>query len=234
MNALWSALLSKDKSFVRESLDDLWPHLNDSEPIHKRLSMELLDECAICHESVSDDRPVDVTECRHHFHSDCLALWTRRHGSCPVCRAHVGKRHDLRTTVRQLKRDAWRWQYDSFDVLGQILEAFNQEPSAPYAELFVDGATRVELLIDFTDTSRRYNSYHKDMYKKEMPASSLIKRDLEVIANEWSMILSRFPERRHQLMVAMNKGSSIAHAYQDYGAAEHYLAQVNRIALHNR
>jgi hypothetical protein len=137
--------------------------------------------------------------------------------------------------VRKLRRNRWSWQYDSDTVFQHLRGVITREPPAgPYSELFVDGATRVELLIDFEGVSSRFNDYYKDLYRAEMPAASPIKRDLEVIANEWALILSRFPERRHQLMVAMDRGSGLADTRGDRGAADHYRAQVRRICLHDR
>lgn len=242
-NAMWAAMQSRHNSFIQETIDDLWPHLNASEAIHKRLSMEVGNECAICYEELSiAERPLKTTQCNHSFHGDCLGLWILRHGSCPICRANISVANTvntstatLRSLVRKLRRNRWSWIYDSNSIFQQLIGAFHREPpSGPYSELFVDGATRVELLIDFETTSRNFNDYYEDLYKVEMPPSSPIKRDLEMIANEWTLILSRFPERRHQLMVAMDRGGGIADARGDRGAADHYRAQVRRICLHDR
>jgi hypothetical protein len=46
-------------------------------------------ECSICLESLKGKR-VEILECLHGFHYDCVEKWLRkRKGSCPKCRSDV-------------------------------------------------------------------------------------------------------------------------------------------------
>ena len=41
-------------------------------------------ECPICMEVVVHD--VEITKCKHVFHSKCLSEWSNSHDTCPCCR----------------------------------------------------------------------------------------------------------------------------------------------------
>ncbi|GJN00114.1 hypothetical protein PR202_ga17275 [Eleusine coracana subsp. coracana] len=47
-------------------------------------------ECAICLEPFRQGQLCsEVPACRHAFHRDCLGLWAKSKGSCPLCRAKI-------------------------------------------------------------------------------------------------------------------------------------------------
>ncbi|GJN00113.1 hypothetical protein PR202_ga17274 [Eleusine coracana subsp. coracana] len=47
-------------------------------------------ECAICLEPLRQGQLCsEVPVCRHAFHKDCLGLWAKSKGSCPLCRAKI-------------------------------------------------------------------------------------------------------------------------------------------------
>lgn len=46
------------------------------------------DPCAICRDPCTAEAWA-VLACSHTYHRTCLAAWTARHPSCPLCRAHV-------------------------------------------------------------------------------------------------------------------------------------------------
>lgn len=48
-------------------------------------------ECAICINSLTHGiESVVQLSCSHKFHATCLAIWARRKGTCPICRAPLG------------------------------------------------------------------------------------------------------------------------------------------------
>ena len=48
-------------------------------------------ECAICLRAFEAGEALTKLPCNeaHRFHSACLRPWLERHGSCPMCRAHL-------------------------------------------------------------------------------------------------------------------------------------------------
>lgn len=67
-------------------------------------------ECSICNESVFFQRaiPVQIQQCNHVFHKECLHEWCRRTRmnacSCPLCRVNFNFRRGLRNVKTQMKR----------------------------------------------------------------------------------------------------------------------------------
>ncbi|XP_055814970.1 putative RING-H2 finger protein ATL69 [Solanum dulcamara] len=56
----------------------------------KRLPSPISDEntCAICLcEYCAKDSVRCIPECRHCFHADCVDIWLRKSGTCPICRS---------------------------------------------------------------------------------------------------------------------------------------------------
>ena len=45
--------------------------------------------CPICFDDYTDNCFVLETECKHHFHEECLEKWTERNNTCPICRTNV-------------------------------------------------------------------------------------------------------------------------------------------------
>jgi hypothetical protein len=45
--------------------------------------------CPICFDDYTDNSFVLETECKHHFHEECLEKWTERNNTCPICRTNV-------------------------------------------------------------------------------------------------------------------------------------------------
>ncbi|TVU11756.1 hypothetical protein EJB05_45358, partial [Eragrostis curvula] len=46
--------------------------------------------CAICLEPLRQGQHCsEVPACRHAFHRDCLGVWARSKGTCPLCRAKI-------------------------------------------------------------------------------------------------------------------------------------------------
>ncbi|TVU11770.1 hypothetical protein EJB05_45372, partial [Eragrostis curvula] len=46
--------------------------------------------CAICLEELRQGELCsEVPVCQHVFHRDCLGMWTRSNGSCPLCRTKI-------------------------------------------------------------------------------------------------------------------------------------------------
>ncbi|KAL1194040.1 RING-H2 finger protein ATL68 [Cardamine amara subsp. amara] len=44
--------------------------------------------CAICLEDLSEDK-LQIPNCSHWFHENCLIEWLKRNDSCPLCRQHT-------------------------------------------------------------------------------------------------------------------------------------------------
>ena len=45
--------------------------------------------CPICMDDYTDNCFVLETECKHHFHKDCMERWTERNNTCPICRTKL-------------------------------------------------------------------------------------------------------------------------------------------------
>ena len=43
-------------------------------------------ECPICFEKEKTKETVELTQCGHHFHINCILPWISCHNSCPLCR----------------------------------------------------------------------------------------------------------------------------------------------------
>jgi hypothetical protein len=58
-------------------------------PMKERIlekGMKKYEECAICKEEFQmEDRGLGLP-CQHVYHEDCIIMWVKRHGTCPVCR----------------------------------------------------------------------------------------------------------------------------------------------------
>lgn len=51
------------------------------------LQEEEEDVCPTCLDPYSEDNPMVLTRCGHHFHLPCLYEWLERSETCPVCGA---------------------------------------------------------------------------------------------------------------------------------------------------
>jgi Ring finger domain len=47
------------------------------------------DECAICHDSLSDQPAAMIQSCRHLYHDRCIRDWLSRQPRCPSCNGEV-------------------------------------------------------------------------------------------------------------------------------------------------
>ena len=47
------------------------------------LVIDLTNDCPICFNNLDNNLSINVTNCGHAFHSNCLASWTARNPSCP-------------------------------------------------------------------------------------------------------------------------------------------------------
>ncbi|KAL6606981.1 hypothetical protein ACP70R_042634 [Stipagrostis hirtigluma subsp. patula] len=46
--------------------------------------------CAICLDELRQGQLCsEVPSCRHVFHRDCISIWAKSNGSCPLCRAKI-------------------------------------------------------------------------------------------------------------------------------------------------
>ncbi|CAK5084947.1 unnamed protein product [Meloidogyne enterolobii] len=49
-------------------------------------------ECPICQQEYIEGEQLEITECGHFYHQDCIVEWFkmeggRNHGTCPTCRS---------------------------------------------------------------------------------------------------------------------------------------------------
>ena len=42
--------------------------------------------CSICLEDINTKNNFSITQCKHHFHTQCLNTWLRKNDKCPICR----------------------------------------------------------------------------------------------------------------------------------------------------
>jgi hypothetical protein len=43
-------------------------------------------ECSICLEEFKKDEELIKIECQHYFHGNCIDIWFKTNGTCPLCR----------------------------------------------------------------------------------------------------------------------------------------------------
>ncbi|KAG5079824.1 hypothetical protein JHK86_003889 [Glycine max] len=47
------------------------------------------DACPTCFEGYTEQNPMIITKCGHHFHLSCILEWQERRETCPICRKVV-------------------------------------------------------------------------------------------------------------------------------------------------
>lgn len=47
--------------------------------------------CSICLDEINIITDMEITECFHIFHNDCLKAWCEENNSCPLCRTIIPK-----------------------------------------------------------------------------------------------------------------------------------------------
>ena len=55
---------------------------------------EIDNQCAICLDTMINNRPTTITKCKHKFHSECIDKWLRDHNTYPSCREILVERDD--------------------------------------------------------------------------------------------------------------------------------------------
>ena len=57
--------------------------LNPEDPLELQL-------CLICHDDIEEGQMViEIPECAHSMHEDCLIEWLKKNPSCPHCRSKI-------------------------------------------------------------------------------------------------------------------------------------------------
>ena len=51
------------------------------------------DVCSICIDILEDE--VEVMDCSHKYHHDCITEWMKQNPVCPVCRAYIKPKIDF-------------------------------------------------------------------------------------------------------------------------------------------
>ena len=51
------------------------------------------DVCSICIDILEDE--VEVMDCSHIYHHDCISEWMKQNPVCPVCRAYIKPKNDF-------------------------------------------------------------------------------------------------------------------------------------------
>jgi hypothetical protein len=47
------------------------------------------ENCSICFENFKDNEIVNVTNCNHIYHNNCISEWTKINKTCPLCRESI-------------------------------------------------------------------------------------------------------------------------------------------------
>lgn len=50
-------------------------------------------QCSVCWEDFKLSEPVKQLPCLHLYHAPCIIPWLELHGTCPICRQHLGDPH---------------------------------------------------------------------------------------------------------------------------------------------
>merc|ERR1712179_68627 len=56
------------------------------------------DICAICIDILEDE--VEVMDCAHKYHHDCISEWMKQNPICPECRAYIKPKYDFPPLIR--------------------------------------------------------------------------------------------------------------------------------------
>eukprot|EP01031_Cornospumella_fuschlensis_P035560 gene35560-43120_t len=75
-----------------EDLEALQRHRGRAATLSLRALSPASFQCAVCMESMSSQTVARLPRCMHAYHAHCLAAWTAKHNSCPLCRARVRER----------------------------------------------------------------------------------------------------------------------------------------------
>ena len=55
--------------------------------------MEDQDVCSICIDILEDE--VEVMDCSHKYHHDCISEWMKQNPVCPMCRTYIKPKNDF-------------------------------------------------------------------------------------------------------------------------------------------
>ncbi len=72
--------------------------------------------CSICLDEINIITDMEITECFHIFHNDCLKTWCKTNNSCPLCRTIIPKTY---TSILYIEEPIHTYRY-SFGLSPEI------------------------------------------------------------------------------------------------------------------
>lgn len=104
-------------------------------------------ECSICLDTISKDRNIWITPCKHTFHGDCLMKWCVSDDTCPVCRSDLGMAMigNESMLLNQMELTTYRWRTESkslgliFAENNKTFDTINSYTIQRYTGLILEG-----------------------------------------------------------------------------------------------
>ncbi|KAL4501937.1 hypothetical protein ABPG73_020074 [Tetrahymena malaccensis] len=94
-----------------------------------------LNDCAICLQTFEEKEVmIEIVQCKHLFHSECIKVWFKNSVLCPYCR------NDVRKALQKLKREKHQLQHAGHSILDKIVD--QAEPSFQLEEFIEENDLR--------------------------------------------------------------------------------------------
>ncbi|EAR97704.3 zinc finger, C3HC4 type (RING finger) protein (macronuclear) [Tetrahymena thermophila SB210] len=99
-----------------------------------------LNDCAICLQTFEENEVmIEIVQCKHLFHSECIKVWFKNSVLCPYCR------NDVRKALQKLKREKHQLQHAGHSILDKIVD--QAEPSFQLEEFIEENDLRNQEVI---------------------------------------------------------------------------------------
>ncbi|KAF9728705.1 hypothetical protein PMIN02_002851 [Paraphaeosphaeria minitans] len=89
---------------------------------HLRLAAKQEDMCSVCLEAFCTQNPaLQIPDCAHTFHFECLAIWTDTASTCPMCRGTLFKTRLLSKEYHKLARSIIQASSDPVEQVRSVV-----------------------------------------------------------------------------------------------------------------
>jgi hypothetical protein len=99
-------------------------------------------KCAICYSVMLEYTNINITRCKHKFHSNCIIRWSSTRNSCPCCREPLYETYETSYTTRNLT--------------GRITHETNEQNTVPNFTGRIERTTHEELEDETYETIKSY------------------------------------------------------------------------------
>ena len=124
-----------------------------------------MEDCSICHDSISASTGHCTLSCSHSYHIQCLTKWSSTNPSCPLCRHSLSETEKPEQPTRLVERRPYwmRWTIAP-EAIRDVLEDMEDAPSLPpprEGQVFIQPGTNVsvyeedvKIVMDHTQATR--------------------------------------------------------------------------------